>query len=95
MERVTPRSLEVILKKFENSIWRHILISPGCHSYNCIDIRRLISILDMCHLSLCSNYSQTFERKIVEETQKTQIETQITQKKLREKQQEKNFNLKT
>ena len=44
----------------------------------------------MCPLPLCcSNDSQKCERKIVEETQKTQIETQITHKKHRE-----NFNLK-
>ena len=67
----------------ENSIWRHILISSWCHSYNVIDVRRFN---DMCPLPLrCSNDSQTSEWKILEETQKRQMETQIIQKKHREK----------
>ena len=40
----------------------------------------------MCPLRLCcSSNSRKCKCKIVEETQKTQIETQITQKKHREK----------
>ena len=40
----------------------------------------------MCPLPLsCSNDSQKYEWKIVEGTQKTQTETQIAQKKHREK----------
>ena len=50
-----------------------------CHSYNFISIRRFIN---MCPLPLfCFNDSRKCELKIVEETQKTQIETKITRKK--------------
>ena len=77
----------------ENSLCRHILISPWCNSYNFINIRHIINMYSLT-LS-CSNDSQKCEWKILEETQKTQIETQITQEKQRENSKEKNFNLKT
>ena len=64
-----------------------------CHSYNFISIRRFIN---MCPLPLfCFNDSRKCELKIVEETQKTQIETKITQKKNRKNNKEKIFNFKT
>ena len=46
----------------ENSIWRHILISPWSHSYNVFDIWRFNN---MCPpLLCCSNESQKWEWKI-------------------------------
>ena len=65
----------------KNSNWRHFLISSWCHTYNVIVIRRFNNMwpLSLC----CSNNSQKCEWKIVQETQKTQIETQIIQKKQR------------
>ena len=54
----------------ENSIWRLILISSWWHSYNFIDIWRLI---DMCPLPLCcSNDSQKCERKIINPKKNTE-----------------------
>ena len=74
--QVTPNNLNNLsnLNNFsENSIWRHILILSWCHIYSVIDIGRFNN---MCPLPLsCSNDSQKCEWKIVEETQKTQIET--------------------
>ena len=49
-----------------------------CYSYNFIDIWRLIN---MCPLPLSCSNRRKWQRKIVKDTQTTQTETQITQKR--------------